>query len=152
VGSEEKNFVSAAFQLDFTGPQTRCDYPGCIGDAFHDGEHRFAPKKREVEFHYDRHCIVCGASFMVIGAPTGYPAATCGDQACIERYARHHTTAIPVTCSCAQRPYPHELAVHTKIGAERVGVYFDYYDNAIRFAPEGMRWPWSLRHAPKMEG
>jgi hypothetical protein len=144
--------MSAAFQLDFTGPQTSCDYPGCIAGAYHEGEHTFAPKKREVEFHYDRHCVVCGRAFMVLNAPTNYPAATCGSQECLQHYARHHAATIPVLCSCAQRPYAHELSVHDKLGGERPGVYFDYYDNAVRFAADGLRWPWSLRHAPKMEG
>jgi hypothetical protein len=62
-----------------------------------------------------------------------------------------HDVLVPVLCTCAQRPYSHELGVHEKIGLERPGVYFDYYDNAIRFAEPGMRWPWTLRFAPKME-
>jgi hypothetical protein len=145
--------MSAAFQLDFTGPQTNCDYPGCIAGAYHDGEHKFPPKPKPgpVEWTYDSHCVVCGISFTVLGAEKNFPAATCGNQDCIQRYAQHFATPNPVLCNCAQRPYPHELKVHDKIGAERPGVYYDYYDTAIRFAPEGMRWPWTLRFAPKME-
>ncbi len=40
------------------------------------------------------------------------------------------------------------LAAH---GAEKPGVYLDYYDFAVRFAEPGMRWPWTLRYAPNME-
>jgi hypothetical protein len=56
---------------------------------------------------------------------------------------------VRVLCSCAQRPYPHDLAVHRKL-FEAPGTY-DGYEVRIRFAPEGMRWPWSLRFVPNME-
>ena len=55
----------------------------------------------------------------------------------------------PLTCSCAQRPYPHDMAAHRKL-FESPGSY-DAFDERIRFAPEGMRWPWSLRFAPDAE-
>lgn len=57
---------------------------------------------------------------------------------------------VPISCSCAQRPYPHNLSAHRKL-FEAPGTY-EAYDLRIRFAPEGMRWPWSLRFAPEMEG
>lgn len=142
--------MSAAFQLDFTGPQTRCDYPGCILESFHDGDHKRA-EKTPVAWTYDRHCVVCGVPFTVLGAEAKQIFDTCGSEACLLHYARHHVAPVPVQCTCAQRPYPHGVSVHKKIGHERVGVYCDYYDFAIRFAPEGMRWPWSLRFAPDME-
>jgi hypothetical protein len=51
-------------------------------------------------------------------------------------------------CRCLQRPYPHELSVHNK-EFESPGTY-ETWDLRIRFAPEGMRWPWTLRFAPRM--
>jgi hypothetical protein len=63
--------------------------------------------------------------------------------------ADHDPILVRVLCSCAQRPYPHDLAVHRKL-FEAPGTY-DGYEVRIRFAPEGMRWPWSLRFVPNME-
>jgi hypothetical protein len=56
---------------------------------------------------------------------------------------------VPPMCCCAQRPYPHDLAAHRKL-FESPGSY-DAFDERIRFAPEGMRWPWSLRFAQETE-
>lgn len=56
---------------------------------------------------------------------------------------------VPPMCSCAQRPYPHDLSAHRKL-FESPGSY-DAFDERIRFAPEGMRWPWSLRFAQETE-
>jgi hypothetical protein len=145
--------MSAAFQLDFTGPQTPCDFPGCVLDAYHDGDHqRPAPKPQfPLPSQYNHVCLVCHSRFVVMGEKPGMDFRTCGSQECLLALAKHEAKQLPVTCTCAQRPYPHELSVHSKIGVERPGVYLDYYDNAIRFGPEGMRWPWSLRYAPNMD-
>lgn len=70
---------------------------------------------------------------------------TCGSQECLLHYARHHAGYVPLACSCSQRPYPHELSVHTKLRAETPGLYYDFYDLPIQFAEKQMRWPWSLR-------
>lgn len=142
--------MSAAFALDFSGPPVPCGFPGCVLDAYHDGNHK-AAEKAPVKWSYDRHCIVCGVPFTVLGAEPKQVFDTCGSQECLLHYARHHSAAIPIVCSCAQHPYPHELSVHKKLGAEKPGVYLDYYDNAIRFTKPGMRWPWTLRFAPNME-
>jgi len=53
--------MSAAFSLDYSGDPVPCDFKGCILEAWHDGEHQFAPKK-QIEWSYDRHCVVCGSS------------------------------------------------------------------------------------------
>lgn len=58
-------------------------------------------------------------------------------------------TDAPLSCCCAQRPYPHDLSAHRKL-FEAPGSY-DAFDERIRFAPEGMRWPWSLRFAQETE-
>lgn len=58
----------------------------------------------------------------------------------------------PLLCSCAQRPYPHELSIHANIRSEKPGAYTDYYDLLVRFAPkEPMRWPWSLCLGARVE-
>ena len=57
----------------------------------------------------------------------------------------------PLLCSCDQRPYPHELSVHAKLRSERPGIYSDFYDFAVQFAPPGMRWPWALKLSPREE-
>jgi hypothetical protein len=137
--------MSTAFQLDFTGPQTPCDFPGCILESFHDGDHKRA-EKTPVKWTYDRHCVVCGVPFTVLGAEAKQIFDTCGSEACLLHYARRHAaTLAPVQCTCAQRPHPHEVSVHKKVGHESPGVYYDYYDLPIRFAPKEMKWPWSLR-------
>jgi hypothetical protein len=145
--------VSAAFQLDFTGPATACDYPGCLLHAFHEGDHQFAALKTQFPLvsQYNRTCAECGVRFVVMGDATGLPIHTCGAEKCLLSFARKHSANLPVTCTCAQRPYPHELSIHKKIGLERPGVYYDYYDTAVRFAEKEMRWPWTLRFAPEME-
>jgi hypothetical protein len=146
--------MSGAFQLDFTGPQTRCDFPGCILESFHDGDHKPA-EKSPVKWTYDRHCVVCGVPFTVLGADPKMIFETCGSQECLLHYARHHAPTLPVLCTCSQRPYPHELHVHNK-QHERPGTYEVYQDGeTVRVQwkqfPEGPRWPWSLRFAAEME-
>ena len=63
--------------------------------------------------------------------------------------SQHAPILAPLSCSCAQRPYPHDLSAHRKL-FESPGSY-DAFDERIRFAPEGMRWPWSLRFAQETE-
>jgi hypothetical protein len=145
-----EKLVSAAFALDFSGPPVPCDFPGCVLDAFHDGDHQRAPKSGPIAWTYDRHCVVCGVPFTVLGAERKQIFDTCGSQQCLQHYARHHASDVPIFCSCAQRPYPHELSVHRKL-YEAPGGYMLYEDVRAQFASEEMRWPWSLRFAPKME-
>jgi hypothetical protein len=147
--------MSAAFTLDFSGPETPCDFPGCVLGSFHEGNHELAPKPKPIAWTYDRHCVVCGVPFTVLGAELTQIFDTCGSQECLLHYAKHHATAIPVYCPCAQRPYPHELEVHKRIGSEKPGTYAtghgDTVVSIVRFQPEGLRWPWSLKYAPSME-
>jgi hypothetical protein len=97
------------------------------------------------------------ASIKEFALSQGIPVVKRNGEDCImvsdETFAylsRHHEPVVfPLTCSCAQRPYPHELSVHRKT-FETPGTY-EAYDCRIRFAEEGMRWPWSLRFAPDME-
>jgi hypothetical protein len=138
--------MSAAFQLDFTGPRTPCGFPGCIRKSFHEGEHEFMSEQENTE--------------RLFAAATSYGVGTrsynrSGEKRELERQRRiaaaryeaepHREVLILPMCTCAQRPYPHEVSIHKNISRERPGVYLDYYGTAIRFAPDGMRWPWSLR-------
>lgn len=124
--------MSAAkqFHLEPTGAPVPCEFPGCILYAWHDGDHAFAAK--EIRWHYDRHCVVCGVPFTVLGADKSMIFDTCGSAECLQHFASHHGFAVPVLCRCPQRDYPHELRVHSEIRGE----WFAY-----RRRPQ---WPWSL--------
>jgi hypothetical protein len=142
--------MSAAFSLDFSGDPVPCDFPGCVLDAYHDGDHSlFVPKPPER--HFQRVCKFCHNAFVVYAGAQYLPQETCGSPDCILRAAKRDPITIPVLCTCAQRPYPHEVGIHAKIRTERPGAYLDYYDSMLRFSEPGMRWPWSLRFAPNME-
>jgi hypothetical protein len=130
--------MTSAFQLDYSGPPVRCDFPGCTGNAWHEGDHVFAPKPQP-ERHFDQHCVVCGRSFTVYGAGGVRVFQTCGEQACVLHFARHHATAEPLRCPCPQRPYPHELKIHFELRSEA-------YNPKLKF-----RWPWSLCLSPRLE-
>lgn len=129
--------MSAAFQLDFSGPQTLCDFPGCVLYSFHDGEHQFMSAEEKNE--------------RLTAAVTSYGVGTRSynrsaekkelDRQRAEATARyeasqHREIEVPVSCTCPQRPYPHELSIH----------------RAIKFESREARWPWSLRWVPEMEG
>jgi hypothetical protein len=134
---EEKTRVSAAFQLDFSGPQTSCGFPGCLLDSYHDGEHQFAALKTQFPLpqQYNRTCSECGLRFAVMIEGLGEIFRTCGSPECLLSFSRKHAETIPVSCTCLQRPYPHELSVH----------------RAVKFESRKLEWPWSLRFAPEME-
>jgi len=129
--------MSAAFTLDFSGPQVRCDFPRCILAAFHEGDHEFAAKK--IEWSYDRHCVVCGVPFTVLGADRAMIFDTCGSEACLLHYASRHGFAVPILCRCPQRDYAHELSVHFDLRSES-------FNPKLR-----NRWPWSLMLSPRVE-
>lgn len=120
----------SAFALDFSGPPVPCDFRGCVLEAWHDGEHQFAPK--EIQWSYDRHCVVCGVPFTVIGAERSFPAPTCGSPECLLHYSRRFGFEVPVLCRCPQRDYPHELSVHAELRSE----WWAHKKNIC--------WPWSL--------
>jgi predicted nucleic acid-binding Zn ribbon protein len=120
----------SAFALDYSGDPVRCDFKGCILNAWHDGEHAFAAK--EIQWTYDRHCVVCGVPFTVIGADKAYPSDTCGSQECLLHFARRWTFTVSLMCRCPQRDYPHDLAIHSQLRQES-------YNPKLK-----MCWPWSL--------
>jgi hypothetical protein len=192
--------MSAAFTLDFSGPETPCDFPGCVLGSFHEGDHEFlsqqelneraaaavtsygvgtrsynrSAEKREM----DRQRKEATARYLAERAKHSSEPKTQLEQA-QEKIAkaelsdahsvsltRGEWTALwlkenarpydaPVVCPCAQRPYPHELEVHAKLGSEKPGTYAtghgDTVVSIVRFQPEGLRWPWSLKYAPSME-
>ena len=129
--------MSTLFQLDYSGPQTSCSYPGCLLDSFHEGEHQFAKLKAQFPLpqQYNRTCPECGRKFVVMIEGLGLYLSTCGSPECVLSYAHKNAANIPVVCTCSQRPYAHELSVH----------------RAIKFESRVNRWPWSLRFAPEME-
>jgi hypothetical protein len=132
--------MSAAkqFALEATGPQVRCDFRGCILDAWHDGDHQFA-RPKEIQWTYDRHCVVCGVPFTVLGADKSMIFHTCGTQACLEHWARHYSWEVPVICRCPQREHPHELSVHNLIR-------YEWWKRELRNS-----WPWSLMASTREE-
>ena len=129
--------MSAAFSLDYSGDPVPCDFKGCILEAWHEGEHEFPAAQPKPKRMPTYHCVVCGAAFEVYGAEGRLVFATCGAQACLEHYARRWASAVPVLCSCPQRPYPHELSIHTLIRSEW-------------WAHKGV-WPWSLMQSVREE-
>lgn len=120
----------SAFALAPSGPPAPCGFPKCILDAFHEGDHDFAPK--EIQWTYDRHCVVCGVSFTALGADKSMVIHTCGSQECLLCYARRFSFDLPQLCSCPQRDYPHELAIHAQLRQES-------YNPKLKTL-----WPWSL--------
>jgi hypothetical protein len=192
--------MSAAFTLDFSGPETPCDFPGCVLGSFHEGDHEFlsqqelneraaaavtsygvgtrsynrSAEKREM----DRQRKEATARYLAERAKHSSEPKTQLEQA-QEKIAKAelsdaHSVSLtrgewsalwlkensqpydaPIVCPCAQRPYPHELAVHKLIGSEKPGTYAtghaDTVVSIVRFQPEGLRWPWSLKYAPSME-
>lgn len=129
----------SAFALQPTGPQVNCDFRGCVLDAWHDGDHQFAQPKNAIQWSYDRHCVVCGVPFTVLGADKTMIFDTCGSQECLLHYARRFGFEVPLVCRCPQRDYPHELSVHKELRGES-------YNPKFKF-----RWPWSLMLSKREE-
>jgi hypothetical protein len=66
------------------------------------------------------------------------------DRQCAEATANYEaenreTVLVSLMCACLQRPYPHELAVHTHLWREA-------YDRSRRYS-----WPWALCLAERLE-
>lgn len=131
--------MSAAFTLDFSGPETPCDFPGCTRGSFHEGDHVLASKPKPIAWSYDRHCVVCGVPFTVLNAEATQIFDTCGSQECLLHYARHSAGTAPQLCRCPQRRYAHELAIHFELRTES-------YNPKFKF-----RWPWSLCLSARLE-
>ena len=133
--------MSASFTLDYSGPATPCDFPGCTAGAFHEGEHQFLSQQEKNE--------------RLAAAVTSYGVGTRSYNRSPERLevdrqraeataryesaAHHHEITLPIYCSCPQRPYPHELSIHSEIRQES-------FNPKLR-----TRWPWSLMQSSREE-
>jgi hypothetical protein len=129
------------FALDFTGPQTRCDFPGCVLASFHDGDHEFAASKPRPQGPIYT-CIVCRVQFVVYGQTVPGERQVCGARECIELYAKALARLqgpLPLSCRCPQRDYPHDVTVHLELRNEA-------YNPARR-----QHWPWSLMLSEHVE-
>ena len=132
--------MNALFQLDYSGEATGCDYPGCVLDSFHEGEHVFAsaPNPAAGKAWEDvRKCVICGTRF-VIYSQVFKDVRTCSS-GCMLILAMREAGTLEVSCNCTQRSYPHELSVHAQIRGES-------YNPKYKF-----RWPWSLMLSQREE-
>lgn len=129
----------APFTLTPPIDQSRCGFPGCLGKAFHEGEHEFAkaeipqPASGSPQHGWMTHSWLNS---------TEHRQTESAREIATQQFLAQHKPQeilIPLACSCAQRRYPHELAVHTKLRSES-------------FNPEFRnRWPWSLMLSSRVE-
>lgn len=140
--------MSAAFALQPSGPPVPCSFPKCTLEAFHDGDHQFAPKKpqllsgKQAEFPGPRygHCVVCGQHFTVYGDHAQPFPSLCDDEACLAHYRQRMCGGeAPLLCCCPQRPYAHDLSTHKLLRSES-------YHPQRRFL-----YPWSLCSSERLE-
>jgi hypothetical protein len=122
----------AAFSLQPSGPPVPCDFPGCLAESFHDGDHMLAQPKPQPRPQPVHHCVVCGRGFIMYGDLAHPIPRTCGSQECVLHLSRREAAPVPLLCSCPQRPYAHELLIHTQTASESYNPKFKY------------RYPWSL--------
>ena len=144
--------MSAAFQLDFSGPQVPCNFPGCTLSAYHDGDHEFL-SQAELNARAAAAVTSYGVGTKSYNASAEKREMERQRESATARYEEgpHKAVLVPLMCSCSQRPYPHELSVHTRIRSEKPGVYTDFYDSVVRFASGEMRCPWSLCLGVRLE-
>lgn len=136
--------MSAAFQLQPTGDPAPCSYPHCIREAFHDGDHEFKTDKRVLFPLPDSD----DALISHYGAGTRSWNRSSA-KAEMDRQIEHakqraalqprQEYLAPLACECAQRPYPHELAVHAELKHES-------FNPRLRW-----RWPWVLMQSERVE-
>lgn len=138
--------MSAAFALSPSGPPAPCGYPKCTLEAFHEGDHQFEPADKRVGFEFGAkgprhfHCVVCGREFLEYGDYAHPVSSVCDSPYCLAHYrVRRCGGASPLLCGCPQRPYAHELAIHTLLRGESFNPKLKY------------RWPWSLMLSRRVE-
>jgi len=137
-----RNTVSVsvpAFALEPTGPQVPCDFPGCVLDAFHDGDHmrQTAPAK---ETGYRFRCMICKTPMVAYGERKMYTADLCDSEECLRAWCLiSGPLEIPVMCGCPQRPYAHDVSVHAEIRREA-------FNPQVRYS-----WPFSLMLSSRIE-
>lgn|GEM_PF-5232506 len=132
--------MNASFHLAPTGPPAPCGYPGCMLEDFHEGDHLFAEKPRELKIgaRYYR-CVICQRPTVVYGERIPGSKELCASPNCLLIFCARETVAIPLACPCRQRPYAHDLSVHLELRHES-------YNPALRHV-----WPWSLRLSSRIQ-
>lgn len=80
-------------------------------------------------------CPVCRIRFRIYGEIPLGEFWTCGAQECIRLLALDTLKPLALTCACPQRPYPHEVSIHTKLRGEG----------------RRNRWPWALALSSRLE-
>jgi len=132
--------VSAAFALDYTGDPLPCDFPGCILDAWHGGDHKFPQPKLPLGKRAEdiRRCVICGAGFVVFNELDYLSIRTCSHD-CLLINSIREACELPLLCKCPQRSYPHELSAHVELRSES-------YNPNLKH-----RWPWSLCLSQRLE-
>ena len=143
--------MSAAFALDFSGDPVPCDFPGCLGNAFHEGDHIF-PSADENNARLAAAVTSYGVDTRSYNRSAEKREVDRQREIATARYEAmpHQPCLAPLLCRCAQRPYPHELSVHFKLH-EKPGTYLDFYDQPIRWSSSELRWPWSLCASARLE-
>jgi hypothetical protein len=132
--------MSAAFALSPSGPPVRCDFPGCVGDSFHEGKHTFGPELVAVKpggRHY--RCTICKRGVVEYGEYISGGADLCDSQECLLAWSLITSRPVPLSCTCRQRPYAHDLSIHTQLRGES-------FNPKLR-----NRWPWALMLSPRVE-
>jgi hypothetical protein len=133
--------MSAAFTLAPSGPPAPCGFPGCALESYHEGDHLLAQKTSPPQQHA-RHFICCECRTPMVEYGDHVPGAAdlCDSQQCLLAHARREINLQPLRCSCPQRPYGHDVSIHTKLRRE------SYFVGERRFT-----WPWSLVLADRLE-
>jgi hypothetical protein len=132
--------MSAAFSLDYSGDPVPCDFPGCVLDAFHAGDHEFRSEAENnarlmgTANHYGVNTRSYNGSAQKREMDEQRKVTT----AIYEAKPRAEFTA-PLSCRCPQRDYPHELSVHSLIRSE-------WWKKELRGS-----WPWSLMASVREE-
>lgn len=84
-------------------------------------------------------CLICKRPVLVYGEPGAYPNDLCDSQECLLAWCATSAFVVPLLCRCPQRPYSHELKVHSSVRVES-------YNPKLKH-----RWPWSLMLSPRSE-
>ena len=125
--------MSAAFTLDYSGPEVPCDFPGCTKHAFHEGDHEFL-SQAELNERAAAAVTSYGVGTRSYNRSAEKREMDRQQQIATARYEAqsHEPIEVALTCCCPQRSYPHELSIHFDLRSES-------YNPARRF-----RWPWAL--------
>ncbi len=132
--------MAAAFSLIPTGPEAPCDFPGCVLDCFHEGDHVFRQHEtKPLPGTRYFNCSECRRECVIYGERLYGETKTCGRQECLVSFAQHTAPQFGVYCSCPQRQYAHELSIHADLRQESFNPKFKF------------QWPWSLMLSTRVE-